>query len=412
MILRAVLLLMFLGLPTSWIHAAEVAAEGPDELPYAVRLRREGRYEQAKPVFIAWLKKHPDDPQANFDYAYSLSLQAAAETNATDSKKMRKEAYEHAAKAKKLGLNNPVLPLILNAIDEEGRDLTDPRVFSANPAAADLVKRGEQKFAANEKDEALKLYQEALSLDPKSYHAALFGGDVYFSEAKLDEAVSWFTKAIEINPNAETAYRYLGDALAKLGRNSEARDRYVDAVVAEPYNRLPREMLQRFATSRRLLQERREVAVPRLKIEAKDGKMNVGYDPADGPIVLSYALARAKWLTDERKNYFPATAAPRHSLPEECYGLRAILTAAEELAKKDPAALEKMSATLATLKLLEDSGLLEAFVLLDRADAGIAEDYPAYRLQHRAELVRYIQTAWLRAAPATPQPAPANSGTK
>ena len=39
---------------------------------------------------------------------------------------------------------------------------------------------------------------------------------------------------------------------------------------------------------------------------------------------------------------------------------------------------------------IEKEGLLEAYILL-RADAGIAEDYPAYREAHRGELRRYLR---------------------
>jgi hypothetical protein len=39
---------------------------------------------------------------------------------------------------------------------------------------------------------------------------------------------------------------------------------------------------------------------------------------------------------------------------------------------------------------VHDAGLLEAYVLIARPDAGIAQDYPKYRKEHRDELRRYL----------------------
>ena len=42
------------------------------------------------------------------------------------------------------------------------------------------------------------------------------------------------------------------------------------------------------------------------------------------------------------------------------------------------------------LKTLNEEGLLEAFILLDLADEGIAEDHPRYLQQHRELLRKYV----------------------
>jgi hypothetical protein len=39
---------------------------------------------------------------------------------------------------------------------------------------------------------------------------------------------------------------------------------------------------------------------------------------------------------------------------------------------------------------VDHDGLLEPFVLLNRADRDIAQDYPAYRSAHRDKLYRYL----------------------
>jgi len=39
---------------------------------------------------------------------------------------------------------------------------------------------------------------------------------------------------------------------------------------------------------------------------------------------------------------------------------------------------------------LEQTGLLEAYILLARADEGIAKEYAAYRAQHRDKIRQYV----------------------
>jgi hypothetical protein len=45
---------------------------------------------------------------------------------------------------------------------------------------------------------------------------------------------------------------------------------------------------------------------------------------------------------------------------------------------------------------LSAEGILEAYVLISRADAGIARDYPAYRDGERDKISRYIATRIVR----------------
>jgi tetratricopeptide (TPR) repeat protein len=374
--------------------AVETAA--PVELLAARRLRQEMRYEDAKRMFAAWLRTHPDDAQAHFDYGYTLFLQAAAEKNESNATALRKAAHAEGATARKLGCTDALTDLLLSAVDENGADLRNPRQYSTDPEAAKRVEAAEQAYAAHKLDEALALYQQALQLDPRCYHAALFSGDVYFSRADFGKAIEWFSKAVAIDPDRETAFRYWGDALMRTGRVSEAHERYIAAVIAEPYNRLPREMLARYATAIKAPLQWPAIALPRVEVALKNGKPEVAYDPASGPLILAYALARAKWLTDEREKFFPKNAEPRHSLMEECAGLRAFVAVGTELSENNADAVKPLAGTLAGLKELDAAGLLEAYVLFERADAGIVQDYPAYRQEHRDKLETYARSVWFR----------------
>ena len=58
---------------------------------------------------------------------------------------------------------------------------------------------------------------------------------MYFRKHDANKAGEWFARAIQIDPNQETAYRYWGDTLLQLRRMREARDKYIQGVVADPY---------------------------------------------------------------------------------------------------------------------------------------------------------------------------------
>src|SRR5258708_38164280 len=74
-------------------------------------------------------------------------------------------------------------------------------------------------------------------LDPQQYYAALFIGDTFFKQHQLAFAGEWFAQASKVNPNIETAYRYWGDALLGEGKLADARSKYIEAVIADPYNK-------------------------------------------------------------------------------------------------------------------------------------------------------------------------------
>ncbi len=376
------------------VARAAVPSPIPPDLRHALEMRKEMRLEDARKALVAWLEEHPDDGQMQFELAYTLAVQAMAESDAATATQLRKQAFETAKKAEQLGCTNLLLPKILSSINADGADLRDSRALSRIPEAAALILKGEQAFTRHELDEAFRCYNAAYGKDPQSYHAALFCGDVFFTQGRFEDALSWFAKAIAIDPDRETAHRYSGDAYVKLGNNARARAAYVDAVIAEPYNRIPREMLGRIARSLNIAIRTPDVAIPHVPIAVEGGKTRISFDPSAGPLVLAYTIARAHWLDTERSRYFPADSGPRHSVEEECAGLRMFVSTAEENSDSKET-MEKFGPTVRTLKALDSAGLLAAYVLLDRADEGIAKDYDAYRRVNRGLLLRYVNEVWL-----------------
>jgi hypothetical protein len=75
-------------------------------------------------------------------------------------------------------------------------------------------------------------------------------------------------------------------------------------------------------------------------------------------------------------------------LKEEAAALRTALKVfSEDKTKK----AQNADPSLTLLAKLDKEGLLESFILLALPDAGIAQDYPAYRRTNLEDLRRYVK---------------------
>jgi hypothetical protein len=105
-----------------------------------------------------------------------------------------------------------------------------------------------------------------------------------------------------------------------------------------------------------------------------------------GSAWLGYALARANYRNDQFKKDYPDEKDYRHSLKEEDTALSLVITMNREL-KTKPADLDE---SLRNLVELSNAGMLDCWILINGADQGIAQDYDAYRQQHRQLLHDYL----------------------
>ncbi|HEX8747676.1 MAG TPA: tetratricopeptide repeat protein [Pyrinomonadaceae bacterium] len=265
-------------------------------------------------------------------------------------------------------------------------------VFSKNQEANALMSAGETHFAAQEWDKAREAYEKAFKLDPTIYEAPLFIGDVYFQRREMDKAGEWYAKAIAIDPNRETAYRYWSDAYLRVGKMVESRDKAVEAIIAEPYNRMSYRGLMQWAQKNNVRLGHPKIEVPAGISSSKPGEVNITIDPnmlggkEDGSSAwLVYSITRAAWRTDKFAKTFPKETTYRHSLAEEVDALRMVVASAKADKK-----IKTMEESLANLVKLNDSGMLEAYILLARADDGIAKDYEEYRRANRDKLRKYL----------------------
>ena len=109
-------------------------------------------------------------------------------------------------------------------------------------------------------------------------------------------------------------------------------------------------------------------------------------DTESGSALLAYSATRARWRESEFAKRYPSDASYRHTLAEETEALQA--TRLVLLDRKAPDS--HLDPGLRTALTLSADGMLEAYILLNAADEGIAKDYEGYRATHREVLKAYL----------------------
>ncbi|MCA1629456.1 MAG: tetratricopeptide repeat protein [Acidobacteria bacterium] len=369
---------------------AQTAESMPELKRQAADLMRRQKYTDALPLIEKITAAEPNDADWQYFHGFALIAKANVTKDAAARRALRVRARGAFVKSKELGVQEPNVTGLIQSLPPDGGE---GAAFSQNAEANGLMVEAEALFSQGKLDEALKNYASALRLDPKLYEAALFTGDVYTQRGDYAQAEIWYQRAIGIDPNRETAYRYSATPLMRQRKYDQARDRYVEAFIKEPYNNLTAGGLTQWAnaTNTRLAHPRIDVPTNVTFDEKGDAKINIdagallgGKD--DGSSAwISYGAARSAWHKGKFAAAFPNEKKYRHSLAEEVDALRSVLS----LAASDKQ-VKALSPSLAKLKKLNDEGLLEAYVLLAIPDEGIAQDYRAYLAQNREKLRRYV----------------------
>ena len=356
----------------------------------AENLIDEVKYTEALPLLERIVAAEPTDERMQLYLGFALQGQATQITDDAPRRALRVRARAAFVKAKEMGIAEPIIDGLIEAIPADG---TDSRSFSANVEANALMLQAEGKFSQGQLDEALANYQRALKLDPKLYYAALFSGDVFTHKGEYDQAEIWYQRAISIDPMIETAYRYSATPLMRQRKHEEALGRYIEAYITQPYSRFAVAGITQWAQATNSTLAHPQIDIPTdVTFDAK-GNANINLDAAaltgkdDGSFAwLAYGTMRSNWRKEKFSKTFPAEPTYRHSLPEEAEALRRVLAIAATDKK-----VKTLSPSLALLKKLNDEGLLEAYILLARIDEGLAKDYVSYLTTNRAKLIRYVR---------------------
>jgi tetratricopeptide (TPR) repeat protein len=396
--LVAVAILAMLSAVRVSAQAGANSAEDPARRQ-AFQLYDAGKYVDAMPLLEKIVADHPGDTVAKEHWAFSIVGYAATLPDPAERKRVRAGARVLAVQLQEAGDHSNLLQMML-ALPPDGSESS----FSDRKDVDDAMKAAEADFGRGDLDKARAGYLHVLVLDPGNYAAALFAGDVYFKQHAYGEAGEWFRLATQIDPNRETAYRYWGDALTSAAKNAEARGKFIDAVVAEPYSNKSWIGLRQWA-------ERNKVKLNVLVLidqasTQTDGRnatitldANTLHGDGSEPAAwIAYGGTRLSWRQGKFSKEFPDESAYRHSLREEAEALDTMVTVMAADAKSEKKA-KNMDPALLGLVQLDHAGLLEPFVLFHRADSGIAKDYPGYRARHRDLLRRYLDESVVPKSP-------------
>ena len=378
------------------LAVAEDSANPPKPDPereHAFELYDQGKMVEAMPLLEELAAANPKDATVAERWGAAVLSYAQTLTDPELRKKARVRSRTILLKAKELGNNSYLVQTLLGMVPEDGTEAK----FSDRTEVDQAMQQAEADFARGDYDKAREGYLRALLLDPNMYYAALFTGDVFFKQDKPGFAGEWYARAIQINPNQETAYRYWGDALFKAGQSDAARGKFIDAIVAEPYNRNAWMGVSQWADRNHL-----KLTYLRLEdkgsVETKDGKIKINVDPSmgkddpEGIGWMAYNMKRALWQGDEFKKNFPNETKYRRTLREEAECLHSMVLVLSEVgeSKKKEGKDFPLDEPLTLLTKIDQAGLIEPFVLINRADNEIAQDYPPYREGNREKIRSYL----------------------
>ena len=162
----------------------------------------------------------------------------------------------------------------------------------------------------------------------------------------------------------------------------------MEAFITEPYSRLAASGLIGWGNTTGTRLGHPQIDVPEIKIDA-DGKANtvINVSPSvdDGSLAWSsYVATREAWRKDKFAKTFPAEKDYRHTLQEEAEALRNVVTAAKAMKPK------ALNPQIQILQKLDEDGVLESYILMARADNGIARDHHEYLKANRDKLRLYV----------------------
>lgn len=383
----------------SWMAAvclclviAAAAAAQDDEAARANALYQAGKKLDALPLYEDLTREQPKEWLYFHRLADCLAAKSIQVNDEAEALAFRIRMRDAAKRAVELGDQVEFMRIMANS--DPAQPVDSSRASSPGQA---LFKEAEKAYGAGDFATAGAKYAAALGADPHFYEAALFAGDSAYAQKDLPTAAKWFARAIAIDPNRETAYRYWGDAVLRYGNHpAAAKEKFIDAIVAEPYSRLAWQGLRQWAQAEKAVIMPPKIDLPAPPVQDAKNPKNitinvnpVGTDENKHPgssAWLMYSLVRAGFRGDQFKKDFPGENEYRHSLREEDAALSVVATSVKEK-KIKPGNLDE---SLRNLLSVYDAGMLDCWILMSAPDEGIARDYEAYRKEHRQLLYDYV----------------------
>jgi tetratricopeptide (TPR) repeat protein len=371
---------------------------------------------EALPLYEDLCRQDPTIAVFAERHGAGLLAKEATLSDPAERMKVHLQAIDEIKRAQALGDNSAYVRGVLN-LDAKtlvgavvtGVPLTVGYTYKGKPDAQAVFRQAEGAFGRSDWTAAAKLYTQAAALDPSWYDPALYAGDSFFRLKDGSNLGIWFAKAVAIDPDRETAYRYWGDALFGAGDQIGAREKFVEAVVAEPYGNPPISELGQWAqrTGHQLVKP----AITRPEFVTSDGILRI--DPG---LAASTNDGRSSWIIYQQfrvahgarslnqpivaggsdANAVVTPNGYRHTIAEEHGALRAMLADIDTKLKSGALTEANLDLSIRNIRNLEKADALGAWIAINAADAGIRSDYPDYRAHHRKHLIDYVNAYLIR----------------
>lgn len=104
---------------------------------------------------------------------------------------------------------------------------------SPKDTVTNLLADGQTLLNANQAENALKLFEQALSIDPNSAEALVKKGGALEKLNRMDEAVASYDNAIRLNDSLTIAYLQKGGLFSRMARYDEALLCYEQALLTQ-----------------------------------------------------------------------------------------------------------------------------------------------------------------------------------
>jgi tetratricopeptide (TPR) repeat protein len=277
----------------------------------AIALYETNKLVTALPLLEKAAEDYPDDPAIASRLGFVLYAIGSTANDQSERRKLLERARKVLKHSQAHGDDSNLTRVTLESLSRKDAAVVVP--FSDKKAAEEEMRKGEAAFVRGEIEKALVSYKRALELDPQLYPAALYAGDMEFRLAhdSKDESFRkqhfelagvWFVKAIAIDPDRETAYRYWGDALDQQGKTEAARDKFIEAIIAEPYSGDRAYVgLTQWGDRHKVALRHPKIDIPSGVESKKPGETNITLDASifkqDGAAAwMMYGIVRSSWM--------------------------------------------------------------------------------------------------------------------
>ncbi len=103
--------------------------------------------------------------------------------------------------------------------------------FTMSQISLGILRMGQDKLP-----EARKLFESAITSDPRNYLGHLHIAQVLGQEGRFEESIKSYQQAIQLNPEVAQSHSYLGYAYLSMGRDQEAIESLRQATRLDPRN--------------------------------------------------------------------------------------------------------------------------------------------------------------------------------